>query len=83
VFILEVNIYVMTVCNVCTLYAVVCSSMLYCDLVLENTMKNRIYAYEMLLQFIYTIVSPSPQGKTCLLALDEKVYQVICNFGTA
>lgn len=24
-----------------------------------------------------------PQGKTCLLALDEKVYQVICNYGTA
>jgi len=32
--------------------------MLYCDLVVENTTKNRIYAYEMLLQFIYTIVSP-------------------------
>ena len=37
-FILEVNIYVMTVCSVHTLYAVVCSSVLYCDFVLENTM---------------------------------------------
>jgi len=53
-FILEVNICVMTVCSVRTLYAMVCSSVLYCDLVLENTMKNRIYAYEKLLQFIYT-----------------------------
>jgi hypothetical protein len=32
---------------------------------------------------VYTIVSPSPQRKTCLLALNEKVYQVICNFDTA
>jgi len=29
---------------------------------------------------VYTIVSPSPQRETCLLALNKKVYQVICNF---
>jgi len=51
-FMLEVNIYVMTVCSVHTLYAVVCSFMLHCDFVFENTMKNRICAYEKLLQFI-------------------------------
>lgn len=54
----------MTVCSVRTLYAMVCSSVLYCDLVLENTMKNRIYAYEKLLQFIYTVpLFPPPPKK--------------------
>jgi hypothetical protein len=43
-----------------TLYAMVCSSMLYCDFVFEKTV-NRIYAYEKLLQFVPLF--PPPPNK--------------------
>jgi len=82
-FILEVNVCVITVCSVHTLYAMVCSSMLYCDLVLENTMKNRIYAYEKLLQFIYTIVSSSPKEKYVCWHLMKRCTRLFATFDTA
>jgi len=81
-FILEVNIYVMTVCSVHTLYAVVCSSMLYCDFVFENTMKNRVYAYEKLLQFIPLFPPPPKEKHVCWHSM-KRCTRLFATFDTA
>lgn len=60
-FILVVNVYVMTVCSV---YTLCCGVQFYAVFVILSlvTMKNRIYAYEKLLQFI-SLFSTSPKEK--------------------